>query len=74
MLLFLFFHVPQEFYHSIFSFLLIVTVPVILSMLMKPLRMDLGSLMNKVKNQAQYRTVIFILCFMILCFSPLDFT
>lgn len=71
-MLFFFFHVPQEFYYSIISLLSIVTVPVLLSMLIKPLRMDLGSLINKVQNQAQYRTVVFLLCFMVLCFSPLD--
>ncbi|KTD33999.1 hypothetical protein [Legionella israelensis] len=71
-LLFIFFNVPEEFYFGIFSLLTCVTLPVLFSMLVFPLRMNLNQYYQGIKNRPQYNFIILPFCFFIILFAPLD--
>lgn len=71
-LLFVFFNVPEDFYFPLFSLLAIITLPVLFSMLILPLKMNLNACYQQIKSRQQYRHMILLFCVAVMLFAPVD--
>lgn len=71
-LLFIFFNLPDDFYSSAFSFLVLLTVPVFWGSILLPSRIKLLENYALIKNKPHYDFVLISVCFSIILFGPID--
>ncbi|KTD30174.1 hypothetical protein [Legionella maceachernii] len=71
-LLFTFFNVPQEYYFSLFILCAIITVPVLLSLSLFPLKMRINEYYRHLLVHPKYRFITLSLCFFIFICGPVD--
>ncbi len=71
-LLILFFNIPEQYYFGVFIFYVIVTVPILLSILLYPPYTNLIDAYSSMYRPFLHKVVILLLCILVITFSPLD--
>lgn len=71
-MLFFFFNVPEDYYFAIFMLLTIITLPVLLSMQLFPLKLNLFKLYDCIKRDYQYKQLFLLFGLVVILFGPLD--
>jgi len=71
-LLFTFFYVPQDYYFSLAILCSIITIPVLISLRIIPLRMQIQDYYRRILSHARYRFIILSLCLFIIICGPID--
>lgn len=71
-LLFTFFYIPETYYFSLFILYSIITVPVLLAMVLFPLKMRMNDYYEYLSAHPRYRLVTLSLCLLIFICGPID--